>query len=1107
MQYKTFDWFYYPGESVDVYYYTGGKELAEYALQYTTVAQLQVEKLFDYSLQDRVELIVYNSQTDFRQSNIGIQDDDIDNVGGKTKIVGSKVFVFFNGDHGDFAQQIREGIAEVLFNQMMLGGNWKDVLRSSTFLSIPDWFREGIISYAGAEWDSQADQYIRDGIHTGLYDSFNLLNGIQERYAGHAIWKYIADVYGENVIPNILYMTKISRNVEDGFIFVLGEDLDGISSKYTDYWKSTFKSEESDYAPVVINRMYTDKQLEKQAEWKEKDKTKKAQAIEKVQGMTPDEESKSYVKARTLVDNWDVLGYEAKKWRKLDKRFSKYLGAIPVKFKPKYTYSQFLSSPDGKYVSFVTHEYGQYKVWLYEPKTGKLKRLAKRDYKIDRLQDDTYPNLAWHPSSQILSFIAERRGRVFLNNYDITENKNTEKELFRIEKVIDMSYSPDGKKIVFSGVALGQNDLYMYYTIGNNQTKLTDDIYDDLNPDFLPDGETIIFSSNRPDDTLREEVPVDVHPNLKDIFLFKTGESPSLERVTRTPLIDEDHPSAINQKEFTYLSYRKNFKNRYLASVDSAISRIDTTIHYRYFTRETAKTNLALQMRDYEINPEKNTFQYSFYQNGRLVYNWGKLDDEMGSSALNSTGGETTGSEPGESATEVFTIIPITEEEGEVDPFDYEFSDRTGKVEIEKEVVRIMDIEDPETADAEAEGNGGFELPKSQQYRLNFVIDEVTTQLDNSLGLEMYQSLSEITSINQGGGIGGMAKVSDLFEDHKLKGAMRLNASLSGLEGGVFYRDLSKRLDKKYSLQRFSNLGIVPNRPWILQTSLLLGVYELSYPFDEVRSLKGSLIGIFDNKVYKALEATSAQQESLVDLTAGARIAYVYDDTRQRDLNILEGTRYKLFGEYYQEPSTPNSNMTVIGADFRHYKHIYRELTVAVRGAGAYSFGGRTVLNVLGGVDSELNPQRGDAGISGDQNYYYLTQAAPLRGFFQNSRNGSNQAVINSEVRWPVFKFFSKKPLNSEFTKTFMFTLFSDLGAAWNGIHPYVEDNDFNQITVENNPVSVTISNNRTPIIWGYGFGARAKILGYYVRADYGWAVDDNQIIGNRLHLSLNLDF
>ncbi len=1108
VQYKTFDWLYYPAEELDVYFYNGGKDLAEFTVQSARISLLEVQRLFDYTMQERVQIIVYNTQTDYRQSNVGIPDDGQDNIGGTTEIVGSKLFVYFDGDHGNFAQQIREGLARVLFNQMMLGGNWKDVLRSSTFLTIPEWYKEGLVSYCGSEWNSEADQFIRDGINTGLYESFNNLQGVQVKYAGHAMWKYIADVYGENVIPNILYMTKISRNIEDGFLFVLGQDLFTISDEFTEYWNKRFQKEQQKYPTLEINRLYDKAQIEKFKEWEKKDIIKKAEAQKKFDSFKGNKNSKSFKKIDLLIENWETLGYKGKKWRKLDKRFSKYLGAIPVKYKKKYTYSQFNQSPNGEYISFVTHELGQYKVWLYHISSGKLKRIIKKQHKIDRIQDLSYPNTTWHPNGDVLTFITERRGRVYLNNYTLSANKTAAKELFRIDKVIDLSYSDDGKKIVFSGVAQGQTDLYMYYVIGNNQTRITNDVYDDLNPSFLPNSEAILFASNRPDDTLRKKVPLGVYSNIKDIYILYPDDEPTLEQITRTPEIDEEQPKALSDKYYSYLSYRNNFKNQFAASVDSAISRIDTTIHYRYFTRETLLSNYALQLDDYQVNSIENTFGYSFYKDGRYQYNWGKLDESGGIET--SEKNDTTPSKDLPSIdAESFAVVPIDAQEKEIDPYNYQFEDeRIGSEDIEREIVRIQDM--VENPDSTVTIEKDFQLPKSRNYRLNFVIDEVTTQIDNSLGFQMYQTISPNASLNQGSGIGGMAKVSDLFEDHKLKGIVRMNVSRAGIEAGMFYKDLRKRIDKEYSGQYFSRRttqDVGGGTVRVVQSKTLLATYKLNYAIDEVRSLRGTLIGTMDNLTVLAIAINDVRVPVKKDFLGGLRLAYIFDNTRQKGLNILEGTRYKAFAEYYRSPTEDNSDFKVIGFDFRHYEHIYRNLTFAFRGAGSTSFGGRTLLNRLGGVDSELLPKQGDGGASSNQNYYYLSHSAPMRGFWQNSRSGNNFAVINSELRWPVFQFFSKKPLNSEFTKSFQFTLFSDVGSAWNGPNPYSQENEFNEINSQGNPVSVTVKNNREPIIWSYGFGARAKILGYFIRADYGWGVDDGQILDGVLHLSLNLDF
>ena len=44
-------------------------------------------------------------------------------------------------------------------------------------------------------------------------------------------------------------------------------------------------------------------------------------------------------------------------------------------------------------------------------------------------------------------------------------------------------------------------------------------------------------------------------------------------------------------------------------------------------------------------------------------------------------------------------------------------------------------------------------------------------------------------------------------------------------------------------------------------------------------------------------------------------------------------------------------------------------------------------------------------------------------------------------------------------------------------------------------------------IIWDFGFGLRSQLLGYFVRADWGWGVDDGLILPRVFQLSLSTDF
>ncbi|MCW4031847.1 MAG: DUF5050 domain-containing protein [Candidatus Bathyarchaeota archaeon] len=58
--------------------------------------------------------------------------------------------------------------------------------------------------------------------------------------------------------------------------------------------------------------------------------------------------------------------------------------------------------------------------------------------------------------------------------------------------------SPDGKKIVYWSLkASEQSDIWMINIDGSNQTRLTSNLYKDIYPTWSPDGEKIIFESDR----------------------------------------------------------------------------------------------------------------------------------------------------------------------------------------------------------------------------------------------------------------------------------------------------------------------------------------------------------------------------------------------------------------------------------------------------------------------------------------------------------------------------------------------------------------------------------------------------------------------------------
>jgi hypothetical protein len=162
----------------------------------------------------------------------------------------------------------------------------------------------------------------------------------------------------------------------------------------------------------------------------------------------------------------------------------------------------------------------------------------------------------------------------------------------------------------------------------------------------------------------------------------------------------------------------------------------------------------------------------------------------------------------------------------------------------------------------------------------------------------------------------------------------------------------------------------------------------------------------------------------------------------------------------------------------------------------------------MGGVDNWLVPKfYRETPIDYTQNYAFQTLATNMRGFQQNIRNGNSFAVINSELRMPVFRYLFNRPIRSDFLNNFQVVGFADAGTAWTSLSPYSSDNSLFTKYIYSGSLLIKVEQQREPIVGGFGFGLRSRILGYFMRADLAWGVEDGLVTKPIFYFSLSLDF
>jgi hypothetical protein len=1055
VQYFDYYWSYYRFDDFDCYYNEYGRDLADYTADFASKKLEEIEDFFDYTLEKRLIFVIYNKNAEYKQSNIGLvtSDEENYNTGGFSRIIKNKVMLYYEGDHEAYNKQIAASITEVLINEILYNADVRDRVTSSSLITMPDWYFKGLIRYVAAGWDYDVENRTKDGIMSGKFRKISHLENEDAVNAGHSFWRFIGQKYGDALIPNIIYITKVYKNIDDGFLYAIGKDLKDLLKEWNDYYRNVYSGDRN------------------------------------------------------------LPGYDDNNIHKSKK---------------EQIYQQVRVSPDGQYLAYVTNDWGRKRIWLYNQLTGKQKVIFRAEPKLPLESDKTYPVLAWHPSGKILTYINEEKAALVMYFYRINDKTTEERNLLYFDKIFDFSYAPEGSRLVFSAVKDGITDLYIHTIASGTNEQITRDIADDLNPSFLKDSpDEIIFSSNRLSDTLTNDAdPFEKTGITYDLFTYNIAKKSNLlTRLSEGKYTDRLSPVEIARSSFAYVGNTNGVLNRFTAKFDSTISYIDTTTHFRYYINSQPVTNYDRNILDQSVVNGSDTYGEILFSKSRYLLRKGLLsqlkpvpEKEIMTSAFRKEDSRLLHKADSieqlrqwlveedrkrrDTLTKPLYEYYITNEPIDINHYIFEKEKQNYYEQLWRKDYMDIDLD-----------TGKLELPAVRIYETAFYNNYLVTQIDFSFLNNTYQVFSSGAPYYNPG-INGLIRfgIIDLFENYRVTGGVRLSANFDSNEYLVSVESLKGKFDKQFIFHR---LAFFSSNDSTLFKTHTHNVY-LSYakPITPVIALKGTLSYRYDRHVYLAMDATTLNYKNIARHWASLKGEVIYDNTRKRCINIYYGTRFKIFGEYYKELTTKKSDMIVLGVDFRNYTKIHRELIWANRFAASTSYGPTKLVYYLGGVDnwmgyffSRYTMFDYSIPVNPDVNYGFQALATNMRGFSQNVRNGNNFVLINSEIRWPVVRYLAGHPLRSNFLNSIQVVGFGDIGTAWTGKSPWSGENSYDNEVYENGPIKVTLDANREPIVAGFGAGARVQLLGYFIRADWAWGIENNYILPKIFYLSFSLDF
>ncbi len=1057
VQYNTFYWKFYRYERYDVYSYEEGTDLSLYVADYAKDEITRIEHFFDYTFERRLIFIVYNKLSDFRQSNIGQteldnSEEEQANVGGVTHIIQNKIFVYFEGDHKKFEKEISRAINEALINEMLYGNDFKDNFTSSTLLNLPEWYLKGLISYVADPWNFKIENRVKDGILNGRYKKFNRLNGVDALYAGHSFWKYIADTYGESVIPNILYLTRINKNVNTGFLSVLGLPLKDLSNEWLSYYLNLYQDYE-EYGNIPDEGKVLKKTSKKKVYMQAK--------------ISPDGRYIAYITNELGQAKVYLYDTQTGKKRKIEKEGRK------VEQIEDYSYPILAWHPTGRILAFLEEDKGQLRLTSYDIDT---KEYASRIFLyFEKILDFSYSNDG-------LRFVISGvyRGQTDIYVHDIASGSN-ERITNDLADDLHPRFINNSREIVFTSNRRSDSlvsgnkpqDLTEYmsvfvYDYKNRADKLkqiTDHDYVDYDlPYPYNKGNEFVFLSNKSGIINRYFAKYDSAISFIDTTTHYRyfAETFPLTNYKRN-IIEHYYVPAINKfSEIIFNNGRYQIYQGEVDPSDNLSDEIRKTPYRDAYTKQLAKM-------DSSLNVDKKQIQIKDVIDNRIIEGQDtfKLD---------------------------YTTIDINNYIFEKEKLNF-YNARLGKNNLNL----VLDT-----------------VPEARKmyidYETSFYPNYLVNQIDFSFMNASYQTFTGgAVYYNPGLNLSFKVGANDLFEDYRIVGGVRLATDFDSNEYLLSFEDLKSRWDKQVIFHR--QIFKVSSENSLLKTYSHELMFVLKYPFNQVAALKGTAMYRNDRSVFLSTDLNNLNQPDIMKPWASLKLEYVYDDTRFIGINLYQGLRYKIFAEGYKEIGRKKSDLIVLGGDFRHYTKIYRSLIWANRFAASTSFGHTPLIYYLGGVDNWMNfnprVQTFDQSVPIDyaRNYAFQTLATPMRGFTQNIRNGNNFAVINTELRLPLIRFLFNRPLSSSFLNNFQIAGFFDVGTAWEGLTPWSGKNAYDTDKYTNGPVTVILDSNREPLVAGYGAGLRSRLFGYFIRVDWAWGIENRAILPRIFYLSLNLDF
>jgi Tol biopolymer transport system component len=487
VQYRTFDFKIIETEHFDVYYYERERPAALDAARMAERAYARLSRVLHHEFRGRKPIILYASHTDFQQTN-ALSGDIPEGTQGVTEFFKHRMVLPFTGSYADFEHVLQHEMVHQFQYDVYSRGRPGSGIQTLINVNPPGWFVEGMAEYLSVgPVDPHTTMWLRDAALEGRLPTIEQLSfnpNIFPYRFGHAIWAYIGERWGDEVVGEILQASAMG-GIESAIRRGTGESLEDLSHDWHEAVQTTYLPQIADHQrarrisrPVLTRR-------------------RTGGSLNIAPALSPDGSQIAFFSERGdfFVDLWLADVETGRVKRRLVR------SALSTNYESlRFINSSGAFSPDGRYFAIAAKRKEKDDLVILDVRRGReVKRI---NVPLDGLQTP-----AWSPDGQRLVFTGFDGG---LSDLFVVNRDGSNLERLTNDRYAELhpSWSPDGSRIAFTTDRGPRTDFELLrfgnlriavYTFDGGRIDLLEGMAygKNINPVWAPDGKSLAFVSDR----------------------------------------------------------------------------------------------------------------------------------------------------------------------------------------------------------------------------------------------------------------------------------------------------------------------------------------------------------------------------------------------------------------------------------------------------------------------------------------------------------------------------------------------------------------------------------------------------------------------------------